>query len=86
MKNLFMALAVMAFVLTSCGSKQQSTEETHTHVDGSVHEGHDHSDHEHAVGQQETFEVTPDSAATSAACSDNKESCDHSCNGCEHTN
>lgn len=85
MKNLLMALAVMAFVLTSCGSKKQSSEETHTHSDGSVHEGHDHSVHEHADVKQEAFEVSADSTATKTNCQ-NEEECSGTCGGCEKAN
>ena len=83
MKNLLMAFAVMAFILTSCGSKQQSSEMTHKHSDGSVHEGHDHNDHEHVEVKQEAFEVTTDSTATKTD-SKKEEGCDQACGGCEH--
>ncbi len=82
MKNLLMAFAVMAFILTSCGSKQQKTTGEHTHADGTTH---DCSTHERADVKQESFEVTADSTATKTNCQ-SEEGCSGACGGCEHAN
>jgi hypothetical protein len=56
MKKIFLAFAIIGMTMFACtGKSAQSNEGTHTHEDGTTHEGH-HSDSV-AAPEQETFEV-----------------------------
>lgn len=72
MKKIFFLIAACSLLLVSCGNKTSNeSTHTHTHADGTVHEGehheddgHDHHDHSncsHEKPEQESFEVTSDS-------------------------
>lgn len=60
MKNLFLAIALVAFIFSSCGHSRKKTHEVkegyHTHSDGTVHKD---SDHGHSTDEvkQESFTV-----------------------------
>ncbi|MCU4177329.1 hypothetical protein [Carboxylicivirga sp. N1Y90] len=65
MKNLFLVLAVMALVFSSCGNKEKKQDEgTHTHEDGTVHEAHAAD-----AANQEAFEVK-DTSACAKSCAE----------------
>ncbi|MFO7978682.1 MAG: hypothetical protein R6U64_08495 [Bacteroidales bacterium] len=62
MKNLFSVLVIMMLFLVSCSgpSGNSSSNETHTHNDGTVHsdsDGPDHELQEDAPDGQESFKV-----------------------------
>jgi len=60
MKKYIFSLAILFFILVSCGSssQQNSGNQTHTHRDGTTHSHHD-CDHNHddIPDGQESFEV-----------------------------
>jgi hypothetical protein len=66
MKKTFSIIVISLFVVFafSCGNKSanQSTE-THTHADGTVHDGSTHVDSEESVPEQESFEAEADTSA-----------------------
>jgi len=72
MKNLFVAMALVALMFSSCGTKDKSSNNNvHTHADGTMHEGMDHD-----TPQQEAFEV-PDEGT--GCCAENKKACTSTC-------
>lgn len=64
MRHLFLAVAIIALVFSSCATKEKKNDEgTHVHADGTVHEAH-----EHGTPNQEAFEVKADKEACSSSC------------------
>lgn len=73
MKSLFIAMAVFAMVATSCQQKSsQNHSGTHTHEDGTVHEGESHNE---AV-EQTSFKVNEEQSTAAKAC------CEEGCKDC----
>ncbi|MCY1723573.1 hypothetical protein OU798_24695 [Prolixibacteraceae bacterium Z1-6] len=67
-KIVFIALiAVLTISISSCKNKTKKANEsagTHTHEDGTTHQGITHSQNENATPDQESFEVKTDNDTT----------------------
>jgi len=63
-KSLFILFAYTFLVLlTACNSSNRSSQQdTHTHEDGTVHEGEHHHEDENDLPEQESFMLGEDSA------------------------
>lgn len=64
MKKIFLILAIVGLIFTSCGSKnKKDSTAAHTHEDGTVHTNDAHKFDTDAKPEQEDFEVETDSVA-----------------------
>jgi len=79
MKTIFLAIAISAFVFSSCRHNSSESSDTHTHEDGTVHSNHSHSHSEEDMPQQEVFEVEIDSLSQKT--DSMKQQVEHSHNG-----
>jgi len=62
MKNIFLAIAIFAILLSSCRNKSTINTDTHIHEDGTEHVNHDTGLDE--APEQEVFDVEIDSLTT----------------------
>lgn len=62
MKNIFLTVAVLVILLSSCGINSNKKTDTHTHEDGTEHINHDNGSVE--APEQEVFEMEKDSLST----------------------
>ena len=84
MKNIFFTVAILVFLLSSCGTNSNKKTDTHTHEGGSEHVNHDNASD--VAPKQEAFEVDNDSLHTEKDTMKNEHENEHSHeDGHEHT-
>ncbi|OFX84256.1 MAG: hypothetical protein A2W99_00590 [Bacteroidetes bacterium GWF2_33_16] len=70
-------LSIFVTFAFSCGNKTTQSEETHSHADGTVHEGSVHTEATETAPEQESFEVEADSSEEHSHDHDHDHSHDH---------